>query len=68
MSRAKKTVKRESSPHSNAMVNKTNRNWINHIKKASCQSNHSVPEALMRVEEMRRNHREESPRIAVGVA
>ena len=68
MSRAKKTVKCESSSHSNAMVNKTNRNWINHIKKASVQLNHSGPEAVMRVAETRRNRREASPRIATDAA
>jgi hypothetical protein len=50
----------------NAVVSK-NRSWINQIKKVSCQLNHSVPEAVMRAAETRRNYREESPRIAVGV-
>jgi len=59
-------ITEKAKPARTPVVNKEG-GWINQIKKASCQSNHSVPEAVMRAAETRRNYREESPRIAVGV-
>jgi len=55
-------------PARRPVVNKKTQPGVNQIKKASVQLNHSAPEALMWVAETRRNRREASPRIAVGVA